>query len=297
VTQDLAERASTALVKGLKLTKGKREKELPYPLFFGIPQIDLAVDAAVSALKDSGLIGRESAEGIAAALADVHLDESLSEGHPVDVALFGRMVADLPRIKVDAAVQVAHALSTHEVTAEFDYFTTVDDMNPKEDTGAAMIDTVEFNSATYYRYATVGIHQLAANLSGSWSAAVDALDAFLEAFTLSVPSGHQNSFAHRTRPALVAVVLREDQPVNLVSAFEVPVYSHHGVVPCSIKRLADSFAAERDRWGDHPLAVFNSAASELLDNATQSALTGAFGPNLSFAELREGLRRVVAERA
>jgi CRISPR system Cascade subunit CasC len=158
-----------------------------------------------------------------------------------------------------------------------------------------MIGNVEFNSATYYRYATVGLRQLAENLSGSWEAAVEALDLFIEGFTLSIPSGHQTSFAHRTRPALVAVVLRQDQPVNLVSAFESPVRSDHGVLDESASRLATYYRSEKDRWGDSPAGSFVTFASDLLSDSTHAEVESAFGPNLAFAVLRQGLRAAVTE--
>lgn len=74
------------------------------------------------------------------------------------------MVADSADINVDAAVQVAHAISVHRVENESDYFTAVDHHNKDTEPGAGMIGTVDFNAATLYRYAAVGVHQLAANL-------------------------------------------------------------------------------------------------------------------------------------
>jgi CRISPR system Cascade subunit CasC len=289
----LAERVSRRLITTLGIKAGKRADELAYLLFFGFPQID-AVAAQVEELRLADDVGDAELESL---LEPVRLDQALQEGHPVDVALFGRMVADLPKLNVDAAVQVAHALSTHGVETSFDYFTAVDDENPSEDTGAGMIGNVEFNSATYYRYATVGLAQLAENLSGSWDAALAALDLFAEGFALSIPSGHQTSFAHRTRPVLVAAVLREDQPVNLVSAFEAPVLPDRGVLDRSVSRLATYFAAEQERWGDPPAARFATFAADLLDGQTTAQVEGALGPNLTFPALRQGLRDALAERA
>ncbi|MDR2253969.1 MAG: type I-E CRISPR-associated protein Cas7/Cse4/CasC [Bifidobacteriaceae bacterium] len=287
LTPELAARVSAILMD--QVVKEKADKKR-YLIFFGMPQLDAVVDA-VTALN----LPDDASQGdLREALSEVRLDDSLASGHPVDVALFGRMVADLAKINVDASAQVAHALSTHAVEIDFDYFTAVDDENPREDTGAGMIGMVEFNSATYDRYASVGVHQLADNLSGSWEAAVEALDSFVAAFTLSIPPGHQTSFAHRTRPALVAVVLREDQPVNLVSAFEAPVGGDRGVVAQSIARLVETFASERDRWGDRPVATFASIAAPFVDQPTLDAAEKAFGPNLAFADLRESLKAAVS---
>ncbi|MDR2454626.1 MAG: type I-E CRISPR-associated protein Cas7/Cse4/CasC [Bifidobacteriaceae bacterium] len=293
LTRDFADKVSAGLVEGLGIPKiDQKKRQLPYLLFFGLPQLD----AAVAQVRELQLDASIPEPALKAALAPVKLEAALSEGHPVDVALFGRMVADLPRMNVDAAVQVAHALSTHPVEIGFDYFTAVDDENPREDTGAGMIGTVEFNSATYYRYASVGVHQLAENLSGSWEAAVAALDLFVDSFALSVPSGHQNSFAHRTRPTLVAVVVRQDQPVNLVTAFESPVMSKQGVLSESVMRLADLYRAERDLWGDEPVGAFSTLNSTAVDEPARAAVEAAFGPSLGFADLRESLRATVSSQ-
>jgi len=77
-----------------------------------------------------------------------------------DLALFGRMLADLPDRNIDAASQVAHAISTHQFSFDFDYYTAIDDLNPETVTGAGMIGTVEFNSACFYRYANIDLRQL-----------------------------------------------------------------------------------------------------------------------------------------
>jgi hypothetical protein len=87
----------------------------------------------------------------------------LDGGKAVDVALFGRMLADMPEANQDAACQVAHAISTHRVEREFDYFTAVDDKGDADESGAGMIGQVEFNSATFYRYAALDAGKLLAD--------------------------------------------------------------------------------------------------------------------------------------
>ena len=81
--------------------------------------------------------------------------KALKENPSVDMALFGRMVASDPSLNYDAAAQVAHSISTHAVQNEFDYFTAVDDCAPEDSAGAGHLGTVEYNSSTLYRYATV----------------------------------------------------------------------------------------------------------------------------------------------
>lgn len=208
---EAATRIATQLLGELGIKSGKKETDTAYLLFFGRPQLDALVEKVADRLPTLADLDEN---GMKEALADVSVRAVLGEGHPIDVALFGRMVADIPNLNVDAAVQVAHALSTHAVETEFDYYTAVDDENTADETGAGMIGTLEFTSATLYRYATVGLHQLVDNLGDS-EAALQALRNFLMAFTTSMPTGHQNSYAHRTIPNLVTIAVRTDQPSTL----------------------------------------------------------------------------------
>ena len=158
--------------------------------------------------------------------------------HSIDIALFGRMVAEPESLNVDAACQVAHALGVGPVTPEYDYYTAVDDAKTdEEDSGAGMIGTIEFASATLYRYATINLALLEKNL-GSEQAAEEAVKAFIDSFVRSMPTGKQNTFANRTVPDAVVVELRDDQPMNLVGAFEDAVEADgHGFVEPAARRL------------------------------------------------------------
>lgn len=142
-----------------------------------------------------------------------------------DIALFGRMLAEKPALNIDAACQVAHAISTHEVnTAEFDYFTAVDDLTPEEDSGAGMLGLVPFNSATYYRCARIDWQQLVDNLGGDAALARQTISAFMRAFALVVPTGMQNSFVNKHQPDfLLAAARPNNDGQSLANAFEKPV--------------------------------------------------------------------------
>lgn len=161
---------------------------------------------------------------------------ALKQSPSVDMVLFGRMVASDPSLNYDAAVQVAHSISTHAVQNEYDYFTAVDDCAPEDNAGAGHLGTIEYNSATLYRYATLNVAELADHLDKEQ--VPTAVRAFAEAFIRSMPTGKQNTFANRTLPDAVYIALREDQPVNLCGAFEraVPA-SAEGYVEPSKDRL------------------------------------------------------------
>ncbi|KPM50396.1 CRISPR-associated protein Cse4 [Frankia sp. R43] len=286
---DDAARVATSVLSDLGIKAGKKAAETAYLLFFGRPQLERLVDAIEADLPR--LAGLDDA-ALAEAVKGVPVRETLGTGHPIDVALFGRMVADLPGLNVDAATQVAHALSTHAADVEYDYFTAVDDENPKEDTGAGMIGTVEFQSATLYRFATVGLHQLLDNLGGDLDAAVEALRVFLVAFTTSMPTGHGNSFAHRTVPNLLTVTVRADQPVNLVSAFEKPVTANgHGLLARSVAEFAAELDRTTTRWGLRPELTVST-----YDTADAGDKAAVLGGSVPFPQLVDTVTAAARDR-
>jgi len=149
---------------------------------------------------------------------------ALNGGKAVDIALFGRMLADLPDQERDAACQVAHAISTHKVGIEFDYYTAMDDLQPKSESGASMMGTVEFDSACFYRYSNIDYAQLLKNLDGDQELAGKAIKAFIRAFVNAIPTGKQNSFAAQNPPSFVLVVARDSGAWSLTNAFSRPVW-------------------------------------------------------------------------
>lgn len=181
----------------------------------------------------------------------------LDGGRAVDVALFGRMLADLPEVNKDAACQVAHAISTHRVEREYDYFTAVDDLGGPEETGAGMIGQVEFNSATFYRYAVLDPDKLLANLQGDRALMLAAIEAFTRSMAKAIPTGKQNSFAAHNPPAFIGVVIRHGSPMNLANAFEKPIWPRQdaGLSTQSVAalakqeaQLAAAYGNDKDTW-------------------------------------------------
>ena len=208
---------------------GVKEGRTEYLLFLGNYELSRLAELIRNNLEK---LSAGPAKGKKGAEVDADLKKALERvldgGKAVDLALFGRMLADRPELGVDAAAQVAHALSTHKVDREFDFYTAVDDLNPKEDTGAGMMGDVEFYSATMYRYAVVNLDQLAANLQGDVELALRGALVFLEAFALTLPSGKQNSFAAHNPPLFLAFRAGVGLPRNLATAFERPVWSKDG---------------------------------------------------------------------
>lgn len=140
-----------------------------------------------------------------------------------DIALFGRMLADKPETNIDAACQVAHALSTHSVRMEMDYYTAMDHLKPDDTAGADMVGFTSFNSACYYRYLRIDWRQLVENLKDV-ELARRTVEGFMRAVMSAIPTGKQNAFAALNSTSLAMAVARQDgKSWNLVNAFETPV--------------------------------------------------------------------------
>jgi len=173
----------------------------------------------------------------------------------VDVALFGRMLAVMPEKNQNAACQVAHAISTHAVEREFDFYTAVDDLKPEDTAGADMMGTVEFNSACFYRYAVVDWAKLGENLQGDEELAAKGLRAFLEGFVAAEPTGKQNTFAAHNAPKFVlATVRRSTAPRNLANAFESAIRARDSLTRVSANALLAEAVALQAAYGGESAA-------------------------------------------
>ncbi|EKD50813.1 MAG: hypothetical protein ACD_62C00421G0004 [uncultured bacterium] len=142
----------------------------------------------------------------------------------VDIAMFGRMLASSPAYNIEAAVQVAHAITIHKVAVEDDYFTAVDDLNKGDvDRGSAHIGEAGFGAGVFYLYVCINRELLCDNLGGDVGLTSKALEALMHAITKVSPTGKQNSFASRAYSAYVLVEKGDQQPRSLAQAFLKPV--------------------------------------------------------------------------
>jgi CRISPR system Cascade subunit CasC len=139
------------------------------------------------------------------------------------IALFGRMLAEIPQAGVDGAVQVAHAFTTHSTSVQADFFTAVDDVDQwASDAGSGHMNTGEYSSGVFYRYATLDLADLTRTIPDA-ATARELAHAFATNFLTSLPSAKKNSTAPHTVPDLVHVAVRSDRPVSYATAFEEPV--------------------------------------------------------------------------
>jgi CRISPR system Cascade subunit CasC len=167
------------------------------------------------------------------------------------------MLARDPDFNREAAVQVAHAVTTHRVLVEDDYYTAVDDLKrPAEDAGAVFIGELGFGAGVFYKYICIDRDLLVHNLGGNENLADAGVAALVEAAATASPRGKQASFASRARASYVMVERGEHAPRTLVSAFLHPVEPDAGedVLRRSIEELErtrEAFAKAYGEQTDH----------------------------------------------
>jgi CRISPR system Cascade subunit CasC len=186
-----------------------------------------------------GSAGKTKAEAPIARTAQLAIAVSMLEGQPtqikpdqvlrrldtaVDIAMFGRMLADNAEFNREAAVQIAHSVTTHKVAIEDDFYTAVDDLKaPSEDAGAGFMGELGFGSGVFYLYACVDKDLLVKNLGDDTKLAGEGLSALTEALATVSPTGKQASFASRARAQFVLAEKGDQQPRTLAGAFVRPV--------------------------------------------------------------------------
>ena len=163
-----------------------------------------------------------------------------------DIALFGRMVADDASQTVEGAALFSHALSTHAVRSELDFFSAVDDEKKNaDDAGAGQIGNIEYNSACYYRYVGINLDLLKKSNLFDQAQTKVILENFVKATILAVPAARKNSMFGQGLPSYVLAVKREGQPLSLANAFEKPITARRGE-----GYVAPSINALRKEWSD-----------------------------------------------
>jgi CRISPR system Cascade subunit CasC len=169
-------------------------------------------------------------------------DELKLLSHPrraVDIAMFGRMLADSAEFNVEAAVQVSHAITVHRAAVEDDYFSAVDDLNKREETGASHIGERGYGAGLFYLYLSIDRELLKKNLGNNDALTARALAALVDAVTKVSPTGMQNSFASRAYAGYVLAEKGNQQPRSLAQAFLKPVkpYGDEGIFDKSVIAL------------------------------------------------------------
>ena len=151
----------------------------------------------------------------------------------LDVALSGRMDASCPERNVEAAMSVAHSLTTHSADIEVDWFTACDDLAEQ---GSGHIGTTEFSSGVFYRYASINLELLAKNTGKSEQELGDIVNVIVKCFAQVTPSAKQKTFAAHNVADFV-MVTKSDMPLSLANAFRKPIEHNGEVMETSIMAL------------------------------------------------------------
>jgi len=238
-------------------------------------------------LKDS--FSKELAKEIANVISK---DKQNARSYAADIALFGRMLADDKNMNVDAACQVAHAISTNEVEMKMDFYTAVDDLLPEEESGSDMMGMVEFNSSCYYRYAQINMDILKNNFGfgkdkqSAQKMANEAVIGFLKAAIQAIPTGMQNSTAAHNQPSYIRAVVRsQGAPWSLANAFVHPVRAGRkegeDLITRSVEKIESYFNSMKEFYGEEAGIDADLIASLGLEGRRK---------DLSFTELVNGIR-------
>ncbi|MFH1740328.1 MAG: type I-E CRISPR-associated protein Cas7/Cse4/CasC, partial [bacterium] len=162
-----------------------------------------------------------------------------------DMALSGRMLEPSGFMKgvwdklgttVEASLQVAHAISTHEARPEVDYYVAADDI-PGQDAGAGYVDEAMFASACFYKYFSIHWETLVGNLGGQHELAAHTVGAFIRGAARVNPTGKQNSFAAHNLPDGMLVEIK-NTPISYANAFASPVVQgERNIISQSVAQL------------------------------------------------------------
>jgi CRISPR system Cascade subunit CasC len=178
-------------------------------------------------------------EAINMVQADTELKELKKVVHipTFDVALSGRMDASCPDRNVEAAMSVAHSLTTHSADIEVDWFTACDDLAEQ---GSGHIGTTEFSSGVFYRYASINLDLLAQNVKATPADVAPIVNTMVRCFSQVSPSAKQKVFAAHNQADFV-LVAQSDQPLSLANAFRKPVENTGEVMEKSIEELVKHY--------------------------------------------------------
>ena len=299
-----AKRVVEAALSGIGLKMSAKDpNKTQYLLFLGrgeikkIAEICLSNYEALVAVAPqpvenlSSKDAKKAAKGAVPAEVSKVLQKVLDGGKASDLGLFGRMLADLPDKNRDASSQVAHAISTHRVGLEFDFFTAVDDLKPEDTAGSDHLGTIEFNSACFYRYANVNVEKLRENLQGDEDLTKATIEAYIRASVEAIPTGKQNSFATHEKPSFVLAVVRDSGMCSLANAFVKPVKesADKDLVSASVEalenhwqKLAQGYGDESQKFAfnisDHDLNHLQDARQTRMNDLVSNVVGAIFSP-------------------
>ncbi len=298
--EPLALEVLSRLVDSAGASKAKADKSgrmnMPALIWLSPAQINAAASAALAnrELIEAAMAANSSADKNAKKAAEKELKKALASvtkaiqdagiSDAADIAMFGRMVANDASLNVEGASMFSHALSTHSTSNEIDFYSAVDDVKHQrgegdevtsEDAGAGMIGTLEYNSATYYRYVAINLDLLfdAKHLGpiGEQEKRKSLLRAFITSVLTAVPGARQNSMNGATLPIEVLGIRKDKgQPLQLINAFEAPIKANgKGYAANSKAEMLKHHADLKKLWGIETSVeslISEDGLSTFLDN-------------------------------
>ncbi|AKJ65309.1 type I-E CRISPR-associated protein Cas7/Cse4/CasC [Kiritimatiella glycovorans] len=256
--EDAAAKAAEDLVKGGLGKKDKKHEGAVKTLFYITPMEVEALASAYCKEQDVKKKVRTAIQTLRGPVRDKD-DTSIPVHDKADISIFGRMVADDHSLTLEGAGMFSHAISTHRVSNEIDFFTAVDDCNPEDIEGVGHMGANEFNSACYYRYMALNLDLLRSESHLGCLADEEfsqVIESFIRAALLAVPHARKNSMMGFNPPECVLGTVREGQPVSLANAFERTVDAGgDGYIENSVKRMKEKFEWMRDTYGYEPVTA------------------------------------------
>lgn len=218
-------------------------------MFLSPSEVD-AIASALAKIVKKDPKAKELGKAVAKACKTAALKDA------ADIAIFGRMVASDHSLTLEGTGLFSHALSTHRAENDIDFFSAVDDLQKVEEAGAGMTGTLEFTSATYYRYVGLNLDMLTdKDHLGAFSTdnRKKVVDAFLRAAILGVPGARKNSMNAHTLPGYVLGLVKDKgQPLQLINAFEKAVFSKNGLMDASVDELKKHHEQLKKTWSIKP---------------------------------------------
>lgn len=216
--------------------------------------------------KKSKASTKNLAKDLSKYLRDENKDKKGLDG--LDIALFGRMVAKASSLDVEGAASFSHAITTHKVSSEVDFFTAVDDKIPDDCSGSGHLGAIEFSSGTFYRYVSLNLGVLCENL-GNEDDVEKAVEAFTKALYSAVPSARQRTLAGYCPWDYAHVYVRRGQEMQL--SFDAPVKPNgNGYLSQSVSEMENKLERNKSLMG----SLFGELGEYVYGDSEQHGIDG-----------------------
>lgn len=194
------------------------------------------------------------------------------ETRSAEIAVFGRFIASLRDMCVDAAACFSHAISTNVANNEqIDDFVAVDDLR-RRDGGAGHMNHDFISASCMFAEMSCNINTLLANLGGNKAAARKALKDLLMAYAVAIPRGKRTSMFSAPRPAYISFEVLGTE-ISLMDAFLSPVSGKEEGKPLDVESIKRLIGVRERKYGAFGIECANMA--EVCPDAAQCGVKNA----------------------